>query len=93
MTVEKSELHPKVASNETSVDNIERFLEEAPQESEGFVPVEYKVELVHDLVENRPGRIHNPCYNIEEALNELGAEGWELVVWNKMDGYAIFKRC
>jgi hypothetical protein len=58
-----------------------------------FTPVEYKVELVHDLSSNKAGQIHNPCHNLEEALNELGAEGWELVSWNRMDGYAIFKRC
>ncbi len=53
--------------------------------------MEYKVELLHDLSSGGTG--HNRCENLEEALNELGAEGWELVVWNKMDGFAIFKRC
>ena len=84
-------LHPKVSTNETSVDNTERFLE--AQSSEDFTPVEYKVELIHDLSLDKPGQHHNPCHNLEQALNELGAEGWELVVWVRMKGFAIFKRC
>ena len=84
-----SGLHPKVTSHETSVEQTERFLE--AQSSEGFVPVEYKVELLHDLSSGSTG--HNRCHNLEEALNELGAEGWELAALNRMDGYAIFKRC
>lgn len=58
-----------------------------------FTPVEYKVELVHHLSSHKSKQQHKPCDNLEEALNELGAEGWELVSWNKMDGFAIFKRC
>lgn len=28
---------------------------------------------------------------IEQELNKLGAEGWELTAWNSVDGF-VFKR-
>lgn len=55
---------------------------EAQDEVEEFLPVEYKVVNIHTISDD-----------LENALNEFGAEGWELVSWNRMDGYAIFKRC
>ncbi len=55
-----------------------------------FTPVEYKVELVLDLCENKGGQVHGSCHNIEESLNELGKQGWELVFYG--GSIAIFKR-
>ena len=83
-----SGLHSKVVGNETSVDNVDRFLE--AQSSEDWIPVEYKVELIHDLSANKQGSILNPCRNLEEALNELGAAGWDLV--HSDSTYIIFSR-
>ena len=45
-----------------------------------FSPVEYKVVEIHTL----------PMSDLETALNELGQEGWELVVWD--GSRAIFMR-
>ena len=47
-----------------------------------FDPVEYKVVDIHTLVED-----------LEAKLNILGSDGWELVIWERMSGKAIFKRC
>jgi hypothetical protein len=66
--------------NSTSVDNIDRFLE--ANAAEDFVPVEYKVVEIHALLND-----------LEANLNALGSEGWELVVWERMSGKAIFSRC
>ena len=75
-------LHPKVVSGETSVDNVDSFLE--AQSAEDFVPVEYKV--VHfDGIETLEGD------HFEEFLNRLGAVGWDLVHSGKT--YMIFSRC
>lgn len=46
-----------------------------------FTPVEYKVVEIHTFSDN-----------LEEDLNKLGAEGWELVVWEHMSGKAVFTR-
>ncbi len=75
-------LHPKVSTNETSVDNIDRFLE--VQASEDFVPVEYKV-VRFDGIEQLEGD------HFEKFLNRIGAEGWDLVHSDKT--YMIFSRC
>ncbi len=47
-------------------------------------PVEYKVVKVHDLVGGFADR------DLETSLNELGADGWELEVWD--GSRAIFMR-
>ncbi len=82
-------LHPKVVGQETSVEATDRFLElEAnerileAQASSDFTPVEYKVVEIHALLDD-----------LEARLNALGSGGWELVVWERMSGKAIFKRC
>ncbi len=96
MTGCKTNTPPPTTGHTVSAESINRFIEEASseaQESEDFTPVEYKVELIHDLKRDKGGQLHNPSDNLEEALNEFGAAGWELAVWNRMDGYAIFKRC
>jgi hypothetical protein len=75
-------LHPKVVSRETSVDNVDRFME--AQAAEDFVPVEYKVVYLEEIwtLEGT---------SLEEFLNSLGAVGWDLVYGN--EAYMIFSRC
>ena len=55
-----------------------------------FTPVEYKVELIHDLISNKGMNVNSLCHNLEEALNGLGEHGWELVIFT--NSQAIFKR-
>ena len=45
------------------------------------IPVEYKVLLIQDLLRSK---------DMEGDLNDLGSEGWELVVWGL--SCAIFMR-
>jgi len=55
-----------------------------------FTPVEYKVELLSDLVSNKGMEVHGSCHNLETALNDFGKQGWELVVWS--NSLVVFKR-
>lgn len=52
-----------------------------PVEEAANDPVEYKVVLISDLTKDK---------RLETRLNELGAEGWELKVWE--GSRAIFMR-
>jgi len=69
----------------TTTEDIDKFLEEQENreykdfESEDFSPVEYKVVETFTFSDD-----------LEADLNELGAEGWDLVVWE--GSKAIFKR-
>ena len=63
-----------------SDENLDSFLH--AQASEDFCPVEYKVVEIHTLLND-----------LEATLNDLGSEGWELEVWERMSGKAIFSRC
>lgn len=53
-----------------------------PVEEDANDPVEYKVVLISELTAVRK--------SLEEELNKLGAEGWELKVWD--GSRAIFMR-
>jgi hypothetical protein len=73
---------PNPNATNTSVDNIDRFLE--ANAAEDFCPVEYKVVRFVEI-DTLEGD------SFEEFLNSLGAVGWELVHSDKT--YMIFSRC
>ncbi len=63
----------------TDAESVDAFIK-AQNEVEDFVPVEYKVVKIHSF-----------SNDLEGDLNALGAEGWDLMVWD--GGIAIFTRC
>ncbi len=84
---QKRERNEMSGSHSTSEEQVEQFLK-AQDEATAFIPVEYKVIDMNPLL---VGSARSRASKLEDAFNELGKDGWDLVSWQ--DGRAIFSRC